>query len=91
MHVNKDTTLRDVNNYMLSAFRVAPKAIAGQRFGNVFNCTAVSGNNEACGESKKCEQCSLRGGVMAVLNEGVTIPDAVMDHDFIISGSAQKK
>ncbi|HSW36537.1 MAG TPA: sensor domain-containing diguanylate cyclase [Candidatus Limnocylindrales bacterium] len=89
--VNKDTTLRDVNNYMFSAFKLAPKSFNGQRFGNLFNCAAISGNDETCGEPENCAQCSLRDGVAAVLNDGVTIPDTVIGQDFIISRSAQKK
>jgi diguanylate cyclase (GGDEF)-like protein len=89
--VNKDTSLRDVNHYMFNVFKLPPKAIEGQKFGNVFNCSAISCKDETCGESEACKQCALRGGVTAVLNDGITIPDTVMDHNFIISASEQKK
>jgi len=44
-----------------------------------------------CGDLDTCKDCSLRGGVTLVLNEGVTIPDTVMDHNFIIGKTNQKK
>ena len=89
--VNQDTTLQDVNNYMFSTFKLTPKAINNQRFGDLFNCSVVNGKQETCGETMACSQCGLRGGVTAVLNNGITIPDTVMDHNFMIEGSDQKK
>lgn len=89
--VNNDTTLRDVNNYMFKTFCLVPQSIEGEKFGNVFNCSVVSGSEEGCGESEKCKDCRLRGGVTMVLNEGTTIPDTVLDHNFIIAGNDTKK
>jgi diguanylate cyclase (GGDEF)-like protein len=89
--VNKDTTLRDVNHYMFNAFQMPQQTITGLRFGNVFNCVAVKQHGDICGETDICETCELRGGVMAVLQDGVTIPETVMDHSFFINGTEQKK
>ncbi|SMB85120.1 diguanylate cyclase (GGDEF) domain-containing protein [Desulfonispora thiosulfatigenes DSM 11270] len=89
--INKDTTLRSVNNYMFNMFKLSPKAIEGQRFGNVFNCSIVSGQDEICGDIEICNHCGMRAGVQAVLNEGITIPDTVMDHNFTIKDLEQKK
>lgn len=88
--VNKDTTLREVNNYMFKSFGFSPQSIQGQKFGNVFHCAAVE-NGGICGELETCKDCALRSGVTLVLNEGVTIPDSVMDHNFIIGNTNQKK
>jgi diguanylate cyclase (GGDEF)-like protein len=89
--VNENTTLRDVNNYMFKSFHLTPNSIEGKKFGNVFNCAVVSGKNHICGETEECRDCRLGGGVTMVLNEGITIPDTVMDHSFIIDGVDQKK
>jgi len=89
--VNQDTTIRDVNNYMFKAFRLTPRAAEGQKFGNIFNCAAISGSNEICGGTEVCKQCGLRSGVTMVMKEGITIPETVMDHNFIIGGNNQKK
>lgn len=89
--INKDTTLRDVNNYMFNSFDLTAQSIMGKRFGNVFNCAVVSSNGEICGESETCKACGLRTGVSMVLNEGITISDIVMDHNFIIGKTNQKK
>ena len=88
--VNKDTTLRDVNNYMFKSFHLLPKSIEGKKFGNVFNCSVISGKG-ICGETEECKDCRLRNGVKMVLDEGVTIPETVLDHSFIIDGVGQKK
>lgn len=88
--VNKDTTLRDVNNYMFKSFGFTPHSIQGEKFGNVFHCAAVE-NGGICGGLDACKDCTLRSGVTLVLNEGVTIPDTVMDHNFIIGNTNQKK
>ncbi len=89
--VNQDTTLRQVNHYMFSVFKLPPKTIEGKMFGNVFHCEAVNYNKEICGEADECKNCGLRSGVTMVLNEGTTIPDTIMDHDFIIDGASRKK
>lgn len=89
--VNQDTSLRDVNNYMFNTFKLIPQAIDGQKFGNLFDCAAVSGKFLTCGEAKECSECGLRGGVLAVLNNGMTISDTVMDHKFKIEGVDQNK
>lgn len=88
--VNSDTTIRGVNRYMFDAFRLPPGDIEGLRFGNVFHCHAV-GKDGLCGETEYCENCALRGGVTAVLREGITIQDTVMDHVFQIHEVNQKK
>lgn len=89
--LNQDTTLRDANNYMFKAFKLDPKIIENEKFGNIFNCSEISGTEDTCGDLEVCKQCALRDGIAMVLNEGVTIPETVLDHNFIISGSKQRK
>ena len=89
--VNRDTTLRSVNNYMFNVFKLAPASVEGERFGNTFSCSAVSGKNVLCGDQDECRECGLRNGVTLVLNEGITIPETVMDHSFVINGTEQRK
>lgn len=89
--VNKDTTLRSINNYMFNVFKLSPSSVSGQKFGNIFNCAAVSGTGSFCGDLDECRECGLRNGVTMVLNEGITIPETVMDHSFIIDGTEQRK
>jgi diguanylate cyclase (GGDEF)-like protein len=89
--VNKDTSVRDVNNYMFNMFKLKPKAMVGQRFGNLFSCSVVVGSNGTCGECKECGECDLRGTIRSVLNEGISIPDTIMDHKFFLEGQELKK
>lgn len=89
--VNGDTTLRDVNHYMFKNFKLTPEAVTGYRFGNLFNCAAVYGAGLVCGETEQCAHCGLKNGMQAVLKDGVTIPDSIMEHGFIIEGVEQKK
>lgn len=89
--VNPDTTLRDVNQYMFNAFKLPNKSIEGQRFGNVFNCVSLTRDGDICGTLKACDTCELHGGVTAVLQSSITMPETVMDHNFFINGTEQKK
>lgn len=89
--VNKDITLRDVNQYMFKSFNLDNENVKGKRFGNLFNCAAVSGTGEVCGQTELCKNCSLRGGLTAVISNGLSIPDTVMNHHFVIKGTEQRK
>lgn len=89
--VNQDTSVRDANNYMFNMFKLKPKAMSSQRFGNLFNCSVAVGSIGTCGECRECSDCDLRGTIMSVLNEGTSIPDAVMDHAFFVEGQELKK
>lgn len=89
--VNRDTTLRSVNNYMFDSFKLSPTSVDTKRFGNMFNCATVSGKDAVCGELDECRSCGLRNGVTMVLSEGITIPETVISHRFIINGTEEKK
>jgi diguanylate cyclase (GGDEF)-like protein len=89
--VNRDTSIRDANAYMFNMFNLGQTAIRGQRFGNLFNCSAVSGSGITCGDCDACGKCRLRVGMSSVLCSGISIPDTIMDHKFIIDGQEQKK
>lgn len=89
--VNRDTSIRDANAYMFSMFNLDRKALKGQRFGNMFNCSAVSGSGKTCGDCDACGKCELRGGMSSVLCGGISITDTIVDHKFIIDGQEQKK
>jgi len=88
--VNSDTTIRDANNYIFNMFKLAPEITEGRRFGNLFNCTAVS-EGGTCGCCGECGECRVRNTLTKVLNDGTSVPDTVMDHKFVIEGQEQKK
>lgn len=89
--VNRDTSIRDANAYMFNMFNLGQTAILGQRFGNLFNCSTAVGSSKTCGDCDACGKCRLRGGMRSVLKSGISIPDTIMDHKFIIDGQEQKK
>lgn len=89
--VNKDITLRKVNNYMFSTFHLKPYSVMGNRFGNVFHCSATAENGKMCGETVQCQNCPLRKSVLAVMHDGIQIQDMVMNQNFIIDGIEYKK
>ena len=89
--VNKDTSLREVNQYMFKALNLSPKVLKGQKFGNVFNCSVVNINNGICGTMELCKDCSLMIDVLKVLRRGVTISDTVVEHHFFINNIVIKK
>ncbi len=89
--VNSDTTIRDANNYIFNMFKLTPKAAEGKLFGNLFNCTVVSENGKACGTCGECAECSMRSTLTKVLKDGISVPDTVMGHKFVIEGQEQKK
>ena len=89
--LNRDSTLRNANMYAFETFQLSPKTVRGKKFGDLFNCVATSASGTGCGEAKQCQSCHFRLGVSAVLNEGVTIQDTVMDLAFVNDGSETKK
>lgn len=89
--VNKDTTLRAANRYMFKTFNLTNEKVDGCRFGNLFKCASVKHPDIECGMTELCENCGLRSGIMAVLNDDAIIPDTVMDHSFFIDDTEQKK
>lgn len=89
--LNKDTTLRNANMYMFEAFQLNPKKAKGKKFGNFINCAVAKASGTGCGDTQLCQSCSFRMGVSAVLNDGVTIQDNVMDLVFINAGTETKK
>jgi len=89
--VNRDTSIRDANAYMFNMFNLDQKDIKGRRFGNLFNCSVVSGSGKTCGDCDACRECELRGGMSSVLCSGISIPDTIIDHKFIIDGQELKK
>lgn len=89
--VDKDTSLLEVNNYMFNIFKLKPMDIKGQRFGNVFNCSTISGGDKVCGETEKCKQCALRNYIMPALVDSLATSDRVVDHGFNIDGLNKKK
>lgn len=89
--VNSDTTLRDVNAYMFNTFKLEQTDVRNERFGNLFHCVAVNHPGDICGETQACQTCGLRGGVLSVLEDGVEIPETVMDHNFSFHGLEEKK
>ena len=89
--LNKDSTLRNANMYAFETFQLNPKSVKGKKFGDLFHCAALNSSGAGCGEAKQCQGCSFRLGVSAVLNEGVTIQDTVMDLALVTDGSETKK
>ncbi len=89
--VNFDTSLRDVNSYMFTAFEMQPEDIQGKMFGNIFHCALAEANAAICGTLDNCRHCQLRGAIEQALQTGQAIPDAMVEHEFIVRGQKQVK
>jgi diguanylate cyclase (GGDEF)-like protein len=89
--VNKDTSVRDVNNYMFNMFKLKPRAMSSKRFGNLFDCCVAVSSNGTCGENKECSHCNLRSTIISALDEGISITDTIMNHEFFVEGQELKK
>lgn len=80
--MNRDITLRDVNACMFSMFHLTPADVRNERFGNVFHCAAIRESGDICGETDMCDTCGLRDGLESVFENGVDIPETVLNHHF---------
>ena len=89
--LNEDTTIRDVNKYMLEAFQMTEQIVKGRRFGNVFNCVAVSEQGAICGQTEICKSCDLRNGITSVLKDGDILAETLIHHNFYINNTEQQK
>ena len=81
--VDSHARIVSVNDYMFRYFNLAPKKVAGKRFGNVFACGSVAGSRIQCGNAEPCQQCALRQGIRRILKEKASVRDVVLRHDYI--------
>lgn len=70
------------NDFLLRLFNVKFCNYEGMKFGNVFKCINVLENGELCGTTNKCNICSLRNGVLFVLENNMKVADINVDHNF---------
>jgi diguanylate cyclase (GGDEF)-like protein len=89
--VNRDTSLREANQYIFKALNLSPTILKGQKFGNVFNCFVATSFNGNCGTMNLCKECVLMVNILQVLNHGIILSDTLVDHNFTINGMKMKK
>lgn len=89
--VDSDTRLYKANKYMFDCFKLKPREILNERFGNVFGCSTVSESRFLCGEHDGCKDCKLRNGVTKVLTENTNLEGLDLGHDFEINGRTVTK
>lgn len=90
--VNKDNTLKHVNNYMYKIFNLESTDVTGEMFGNVFSCTSVSNDQTAvCGARNNCSYCDLRKMLQYVFNNNAVIEDLVLNLKFNIQGMDENR
>ncbi len=91
MIVDADTNLYKVNKFMFRYFDREYQEAAGQKFGNIFQCSVVYDSDMRCGTAQACKNCALRNGVLSVLEQGVTIESVDLFHDFTLNGRSETK
>lgn len=89
--VDNERRLYKANKYMFDCFELKYKENIGDRFGNVFMCSAVAGSKVQCGKADGCKSCKFRGGIHSVLNDNKTLEGVEIAHEFEIGGRIVRK
>ena len=89
--VDSNISIQSINNYMFSIFNIDQKDFHERMFGNALRCSDIYLTGKKCGEGENCNDCTLRKILNSAMLKGVSIPETVIEHDFIINGVSRKK